>query len=274
MNTKKDARTGIENDTQANNRVRPVGLGLKSVPAKPGSDFRVKLKVSPVGDWPDSDLYTPCEADRVDLGDDLILSLARSYNTFLCSLIRNSMTAWRFTNRSIMASLDVMMAGVTPHKLCELVEHRMRSLMVTWMGQHDLLARPSPDVKEFIEAPPRLLELRKHLVMEFACDGDMVFWRDRSDGPELLALVVINASVDAGAALEQYVSGTNWFRGALAANPRCENILLSVDDSAALTRRINEDGLVTQHWNLMPLLARPIVRDEFFTSLFRSTLAL
>jgi hypothetical protein len=167
----------------------------------------------------------------------------------------------------------VVLNGVTPLKLKELVEQQVRALTQKWIGEHDLFAPLGP-LPRFIQAPPCQYRLRKDLTMEFSPDGEMAVWRERSCDRDLLAVIVINASIDSAGALEQYVGASGRFREALENNPRCENILLSVDDSAALERRIRDDGLVTQHWNAMPLLARQTAREEFYTSFFQSTLGL
>jgi hypothetical protein len=204
------------------------------LPEKSAPDRRVDLAVAPVSAWPDGDWYAPCEPDRGDLGEDSILKLASTYNTFLCSLIRNSMTAFALTTCGIVASLDLRLAGVTPHRLSELVEQRVRSSMVEWMSEHGVPARPTPGAREFVCDRPDLWKLGRDLVVEFPSDGDIAFWRDRPDGPELLATIAISGGVDSATALEQYAAAAGWFRGALVANSCCENILLSVDDSAAL----------------------------------------
>jgi hypothetical protein len=229
--------------------------------------------VAPISDWPDSDWYLPCEAESADFNNDLILALARSYNTLLCSLIRNSMTVWAPTKRRVRGHLDLILTNFTPSKLSELVEQQVRSFTLKWIGEHDCCLDKPPE-KSVHQDPLTVCKLRKGLVMEFSSDGDMAFWRDRSSDRELLAIIVVNASLDTATALEEYSSAAERFRDALNNNVGCENILLSVDDSAALAARVRDDGLVTQHWNLMPLLARPAALEDFYTRFFRSTLAL
>jgi hypothetical protein len=255
-------------DTTISKRFQLTNLAEKRAPHR-----RVELKVTPISDWPDGDWYTPCEPDRGDFTDGLILELARNYNSFLCSLIRNSMTICGRTDRRIRAALDVVLNGVTPLKLKELVEQQVRALTHKWISEHDLFAPLGP-LMRFIQAPPCQYRLRKDLTMEFSPYGEIAFWRGCSRDRDLLAAIAINASIDSAGALEQYVGAAGRFREALDNNPSCENILLSVDDSAALGQRIRDDGLVTQHWNAMPLLAQRTTRERFYTGFFQSTLGL
>jgi hypothetical protein len=106
---------------------------------------RVDLKVAPISDWPDSDWYLPCEAESADFNNDLILALARSYNTLLCSLIRNSMTVWAPTKRRVRGHLDLILTNFTPSKLSELVEQQVRSFTLKWIGEHDCCLDKPPE---------------------------------------------------------------------------------------------------------------------------------
>jgi hypothetical protein len=81
-------------------------------------------------------------------------------------------------------------------------------------------------------------------------------------------VIAICASPDSAAAFEQYKISRGWLRGALAANPRCETILLSISDAVMLERQVRDDGLVTQHRNLMPLLALLDRREQFLAQAF------
>jgi hypothetical protein len=222
----------------------------------------------------DVDSIALCERDSAELDDDLIRKMARTYNTFLCSILRNSMWTLKEGNRSIIAGLDVRLTGLIPECVSEVAEQRMRALMLGWANDHGLLLEAPSGKEERQESEPRLFKLKKNVVMEFSPGGEIAFWKDHPSGPDRMALVLIDGNVDPAAALERYAAATGELRQALAEDRDCETILLSTTDTWELKRRVREDGLVKHHFSILALLERSAARDQFFTRLFRSTLGL
>ncbi len=223
-----------------------------------------------------SDWDIPSERERGGLNDGLVLHMIRNYNTFLRSILQNA-TAWTVADgeRQIIAVLEIMLSDVTPHKLSEIVEQQIRTIITEWMVAHGLLDEADAGLQEFGFATPGLRALKRNdFTVELFADGDIAFWQDASWDPKLRALLVVNGALDPAAALEQHAAAISRFSDALAANPGCETILLSVADPAALQDRIGGERLMARHWSILPLLASGTARNEFFEHLFRSTLGL
>src|ERR1700740_401609 len=86
---------------------RSKDFGLRHIGQRSESDRRVELKASSSEAWPDGDWCVPCAPHRAAFSDELVFRLASTYDTFLCSIIRNSTAPRAQTGPSMIAALDL-----------------------------------------------------------------------------------------------------------------------------------------------------------------------
>ena len=212
---------------------------------------------------------------RARLGQDKALKMARTYNTFICSLIKNS-ADWTLENgrRTIIATLGITLDGVMRNKIGDIAEQRVRILTMEWVLDHGLLVTPQLTRKQIREALPVACELVGGVMMEHSSEPDISFYRDTETGRDLLAIVEIKGGIDPAGALERSGAATKSFQHALEQSARCRNFLLSAVYTPELSRRIASDRLVEHSFDIVRMLEDPLERDRFFQELFHHTLRL
>lgn len=208
---------------------------------------------------------------RAHLEAEKALKMARTYNTFICSIIKNS-TEWTLENgnRTIIANLGITLDGKMRNKVGEIAEERIRTLILEWLIENRLIVEPKVDKQQIYEGIPHVCTLRKKIIMQFGSEPDISFLRDNT----LLAVVEIKGGIDPAGALERYGAATKSFQQAISVSPQCKNFYLGAVYTRELERRISKDRLVEKRFNLVEILDNPEIRDEFFSELFHHTLRL
>ena len=104
------------------------------------------------------------------------LRMAQIYNTFVCSIIENS-TNWTLENgyRTIIATMGISLDGSMRNRIGQIAEERVRSLVLEWLAEKDLIKNPIINDSDLIESYPRTCELKKHMVMHFGSEPDISF---------------------------------------------------------------------------------------------------
>jgi hypothetical protein len=199
------------------------------------------------------------------------LKMACTYNTFVCSIIKNSID-WTLENgyRTIIATLGITIDGVMRNAVGKIAEKRIRTLIVDWLIDHDLIIQPKLSKEDIIETIPRIIILRDNIIIEFSTEPDISFLRDNI----LMAVIEIKGGIDPAGALERYGAATKSFQHSVSVSPRCKNFYLGAVFTSELERRINEDRLVERTFNIIEILDKPQVREDFFKELFHHTLRL
>jgi hypothetical protein len=208
---------------------------------------------------------------RLDPGK--ALKMARTYNTFICSIIKNS-ASWTLENghRTIVATLGITLDGVMRNKVGDIAERRIRTLVMDWVIDHSLLTDPVLTKEQIQEELPQRCKLTRDVVMEFSSEPDIAFWRQAAKARELLAVVEIKGGIDRAGALERYGAATKSFQQALATSSRCKNFFLSAVYTPELERRIRQDRLVEKYFHIVQILDDASVREQFLEELFHFAL--
>jgi len=201
--------------------------------------------------------------------------LAQAYNTFICSIIKNS-ADWTLENgrRTIVATLGITLDGAMRNKVGAIAEQRIRTLLLEWVIEKGLVVEPALTRSDIQENPPSVVRLREDVVMRYASDPDIAFSRGEGRLRELMAVVEIKGGIDPAGALERYASARKSFEHARAHSARCQNFFLSAVFTDELNRRIREDRLVEKAYDIVQLLESPEQRSDFLRELFHFTLRL
>ncbi|HBZ01991.1 MAG TPA: hypothetical protein DEO84_11800, partial [candidate division Zixibacteria bacterium] len=79
------------------------------------------------------------EEGKGKLGPEKALKIARIFNTFISSIIKNS-TKWTIKNgyRTIIATLGITLDGVMRNNIGTLAEDRIRAMVIEWIGDNSL----------------------------------------------------------------------------------------------------------------------------------------
>lgn len=212
-------------------------------------------------------LEAGCPNARLD--HEKVLRMARTYNTFICSIIENS-TDWTLENgaRTIVATMGITLDGRMRNKVGEIAEDRVRTLILDWLVEHNLIVTPSLTKEQVYQDMPGICVLHGDVTMRFGSEPDISFAR----GDELLVVVEIKGGIDPAGALERYGAATKSFQHATNVSPRCRNFYLGAVFTDELSRRITSDRLVEKTFSIIEVLDDPTVRDEFLTELFHHTL--
>lgn len=213
------------------------------------------------------------EKPHAHLAKDKALKMARVYNTFICSVIKNS-TDWTLENghRTVLATLGITLDGKMRNKIGKIAEDRIRRLIVNWLLERDLIAEPAL-LKENIQTAeriPRVYKLRHDITMRFGSDPDVEFTR----GEQVLAVIEVKGGIDPAGALERYGAATKSFQHAVARSARCRNFYLGAVYTPELRRRIADDRLVEQPFDVVEVLQSSEKRDLLFDELFHHALRL
>jgi hypothetical protein len=199
------------------------------------------------------------------------LKMARTYNAFICSIIRNS-TEWTLENgnRTIIATLGITIDGMMRNKIGDIGEERVRTLILHWLIDRGLIAEPLLTKEQVYDKTETRFVLPGNIVMRFASEPDISFVRE----DDLLAVVEIKGGIDPAGALERYGAATKSFQHSIERSPRCKNFYLGAVYTAELKRRIRDDRLVESDFDIVEILENPEKREEFFKELFHHTLRL
>ena len=210
---------------------------------------------------------------RARLSKQKALKMAQTYNTYICSIIKNS-SSWVLENgyRTIIATLGITLDGVMRNKVGDVAEQRIRTMVLEWIIDHKLLIEPKLSKEKVLEEIPRLCKLKDEIYMEFSSEPDISFFVKHDEDKELKAVVEIKGGIDPAGALERYGAATKSFQHALSVSPRCKNFFLSAVFTDELERRIRDDRLVEKYFDIVKMLEDSIIRDNFFTELFHFAL--
>lgn len=211
------------------------------------------------------------ESSKIKINFNKAEKAARIYNTFICTIINGS-SEWTMDNgkRTLIATLGITLDGVMRNKVGEIAEERIRSMVYEWLKANNLIST-NEDIGDDLH---ETIRLKKELIMKFAPEPDIAFYKRSNQEEELLAVVEIKGGTDPAGALERYGAATKSFQNALKENQRCKNFLLSAVFTPELEKRIKEDRLVEKSFNIIHLLEDAEKRDQFFDELFHHTLRL
>lgn len=201
------------------------------------------------------------------LQDAKALKMSRTYNTFICSIIKNSID-WTLENgyRTIIATLGITLDGKMRNKIGEIAEERIKTLVVEYLIEQQLIISPLFAKEEIYST--RKFDLINDVTMEFGSEPDIAF----SQKGELLAVIEIKGGTDPAGALERYGAATKSFQHSIASSKRCKNFYLTAVVTDEMERRINEDRLVEKAFDIIKILDNPSERAIFFKEIFHHTL--
>ena len=204
---------------------------------------------------------------RARLSAEKALKMARTYNTFICSIIKNS-TDWTLENgnRTIIATLGITLDGVMRNNVGKIAEERIRTLMLEWLIGRGLLVKPTVTREQVYESIPLVCTLREGITMRFGSEPDISFIREDN----LLSVVEIKGGIDPAGALERYGAATKSFQHAVGQSHRCKNFYLGAVYTPELERRIAEDRLVEKSFDIIQILDDPNAAEELFGELFHT----
>ena len=208
---------------------------------------------------------------RARINDKKALKMARVYNTFICSILKGS-TDWTLENgkRTIIATLGITLDGIMRNKVGAIAEERIRALVHDWLQNKNLIKSYEKDNN--LDDLPRLCKLNNDIVMRFSSEPDISFSKITENSEELLAVIEIKGGIDPAGALERYGAATKSFQHALKENQRCKNFFLSAVYTQELKNRIQDDRFVEKFYDIIDILEKPEIRDDFFRELFHYSL--
>lgn len=198
------------------------------------------------------------------------VKMAATYNTFICSIIKNS-TDWTLENgyRTIIATIGITLDGQMRNRIGDIAEERIKTLILEWLFDNNLVKEPKSK-KEIHQQLPKSCELIKDYRMYFSSEPDISFYQN----DELLAVIEIKGGTDAAGALERYGAATKSFQHSLETSKRCRNFYLAAIITPELERRINDDRLVEKAFDIIEILDTPDSRNKFFNEVFHHALRL
>jgi len=209
---------------------------------------------------------------KARLTEEKAQKIARTYNTFICSIIKNS-SAWTIKDgyRTVIATLGITLDGVMRNKIGDVAEERIRIIILEWLQENGLISDKKLYKKINSDNIPKQVDLIKGIVMKFSSEPDISFY-DSKD--MLLAVIEIKGGTDAAGALERYGAATKSFQHAISSSPRCKNFYLAAVFTQELEKRIKEDRLVENTFYIIDVLDKPDYRNNFFREVFHHTLRL
>lgn len=197
--------------------------------------------------------------------------MATTYNTFICSIIKNS-TDWTLENgyRTIIATIGITLDGRMRNKIGDVAEERIKTLLMEWLIENKLVKGPTLTKEAIYQQLPKSCDLVKDFRMIFGSEPDVSFYHK----DELLAVIEIKGGTDAAGALERYGAATKSFQHSLKSSKRCRNFYLAAVFTPELERRMKDDRLVEKVFDIVDILDDPDVRTDFFAEIFHHTLRL
>jgi len=158
-------------------------------------------------------------SSRTKLGSGKALVMSQTYNTFLCSIIKNS-TGWTLENgkRTIIATLGITFDGVMRNKVGSIAEERIRILLVDWLSGKKKIVNPKVET----DTIAMNYSLTNGIAMLFGSDPDVSFEKDG----KLLAILEIKGGIDPAGALERYGAARKSFEHAMQVSPKCKTFYL------------------------------------------------
>lgn len=208
---------------------------------------------------------------RTKLGVGKALTMAQTYNTFLCSIIKNT-TKWTLENgkRTIIATLGITLDGVMRNKVGAIAEDRIRLLLVEWLNGKGLIL--SPRIGKSLDANKltNRYSLKDGIGMRFGSDPDVSFEKEG----KLLAILEIKGGIDPAGALERYGAARKSFEHAMLVSPKCKTFYLGGVFTPELQKRMNSDRLVENSFSIIEILQQSTYRENFLKELFHHTLRL
>ena len=208
---------------------------------------------------------------KANLTPEKALTMARTYNLFLSSIIVNSIK-WSLENghRTILATMGITLDGMMRNKVGAVAEERVRRLVVEWLAAKGLIVEPAFTLDNLPAALPRQFQLQNGIVMQFASEPDIAFEQQG----ELKATVEIKGGIDPAGALERYGAAKKSFQHAVDRSATCQNFYLGGVLTKELLRRIKADRLVNKTYDIILVLSDADRREEFLQELFHHTLRL
>lgn len=210
-------------------------------------------------------------SDRARLSPEKALKIARTYNTFISSVINGS-SDWTLENghRTIIATMGITLDGTNRNRIGDVAEGRVRGIVLEWAIENGLVVEPSLTVEEARERLPKQCALKNGIVMRFSSEPDIAFVQ----GTMMLAVVEIKGGIDRAGALERYGAAQKSFSDAIGSSPHCRTFYLTAIETPEVANRIARDRLVEKTYNIIGLLSDPDYRDEFLLELFHHSLRL
>lgn len=200
------------------------------------------------------------------------LRIAQTYHAFICSNINNSIE-WTLENgyRTIIASLGISLDGTWRNKIGDLAEEQIRSLILEWMLDHQLVASPAISKEDLKGRLSGTYELtRTGMTMIFSSEPDIAF----VENERYLAVVEIKGGTDDAGALERYGAAQKSFQHAIKSNPHCQNFYIAAALTPEVENRIADDRLVSKTFDLVEIVSDARKREQFMLELFRYALRL
>jgi hypothetical protein len=196
--------------------------------------------------------------------------MACTFNAFICSIIKNS-TDWTLDNgyRTIIATIGITIDGSMRNRIGEIAEERIKSLFMEFIS-NEKLAVSTPAGTEYDEKKARMMDLKDDVQMVFGSEPDISFFQHQ----DLVAVIEIKGGTDPAGALERYGAATKSFQHSIESSKRCKNFYLAAVFTPELKRRIKDDRLVENYYDIIKLLENPDYRSNFFREIFHHTLRL
>jgi hypothetical protein len=151
-----------------------------------------------------------------------------------------------------------------------IAEERIRTLVFSWLQNKNLIK--TYEESNTLDELPRICKLENNIIMRFSSEPDISFSRLTDTSEELLAVIEIKGGIDPAGALERYGAATKSFQHSLKENQRCKNFFLSAVYTQELKNRIQEDRLVEKFYDIIDILEKPEIRNDFFRELFHYSL--
>jgi len=197
------------------------------------------------------------------------LKIARTYNTFICSIITGS-TDWTLDNgrRTVLATLGISIDGTIRNRIGDVAEERVRSLVVRWLIDNDLLESPILTPDQLPQGLPADYTLKTGVLMRFRPEPDISFFRSGA----LLAVVEIKGGIDPAGALERLGAAKKSFDDAKEQSRHCKCFYLAGVLTDETVARIQNDPVFERAFDITEVLTQASAMDRFLTELFHHTL--
>lgn len=207
---------------------------------------------------------------RARFSEEKAVKMSRTYNKVICSVITNTID-WTLEDgyRTIVATLGITIDGKMRNKIGGIAEEHIRTLILDYVIDHNLLIEPQvtkEQIPEYIRRGEFVLV--KDIIMRFGSEPDISFEREK----DYIAVLEVKGGIDPAGALERYGAATKSFNAAKSQSPNCKNFYLGGVFTAELESRIHMDPFVEKPYNLIEILDDPRIREKFLRELFHYTL--
>jgi hypothetical protein len=212
----------------------------------------------------------PLEEGRVKvLMFERALKISQGLNRIISTIIDGDINySLEDARRLLLAAIGITFDGSWRNEVGETATRQVQEMLLKFIAAKKLFkgkkSLEADIVNSRITPAPVLLKNDWQLI--FSTDPDVGIYDKKS---QLKVAIEVKGGIDDAGALERYGAARKSFDKARRENVRCTTIYLASCVTQAVQERIEQDGLVSQIWNLTNILLDEQERQKFLKELFK-----